>query len=540
MHWFVLGFLVLLESALILVLLQGMSRFLIGWLRWPLWLALVAISVAGARYVINQPAKEADLAFTAPPYATYRTFLLTMSVTVPASLLILGAVSFLRWQRRGLLLVRWPVTWRHSLILVLVSFCGMVVTAIANDWFVRRSLRDLEQQSRQAALSVKPPDCPREENAASIYLDLGARPELSTKELPDFAKDRQKLLSSEWQKYFELNAVVVDRIRAAAQLPCCRFDLDWSDADPLAPYSEERALRSCVRALASEGLAAALKGDVSLAVRDAAALRRIVEQLCGDPRGIIHLLAKSAEDAALSITEAALYQRPLTAEETEALAHRPGFEFRQAMAPFFTWEEAERYRFTSMLYLGTTISEKDYKLPGHRQATAAVLFGQRLLYARDDLTAVPLIFAELKRIAAYQYHEKIPDRERVLPGGAKVVDSIYPMLTLFRMHIQADAGRVLTDFALHLSAEGLVDRILAEGPGVVPAGERPIDVRNAQPMRIAVKDGGVIVYSVGTDGRDDGGEEQRGFSGDLTFCFGEAYKRRRLTPPEIERDQALD
>jgi hypothetical protein len=42
-------------------------------------------------------------------------------------------------------------------------------------------------------------------------------------------------------------------------------------------------------------------------------------------------------------------------------------------------------------------------------------------------------------------------------------------------------------------------------------------------------DGGLVLYSVGPDGKDDGGKEfdKDTKLGDITFCLGDAYKARR-------------
>jgi hypothetical protein len=52
----------------------------------------------------------------------------------------------------------------------------------------------------------------------------------------------------------------------------------------------------------------------------------------------------------------------------------------------------------------------------------------------------------------------------------------------------------------------------------------PPDPFDGKPLRMAARDGGVVLYSIGPDGRDDGGapwdNEHR--TGDLTFRLGEA------------------
>jgi hypothetical protein len=69
----------------------------------------------------------------------------------------------------------------------------------------------------------------------------------------------------------------------------------------------------------------------------------------------------------------------------------------------------------------------------------------------------------------------------------------------------------------------------------------PIDPFSARPLKLLSKNGGIIIYSFGGNQRDNGGAEDKAVpfnsDDDETFCFGEAFKERRLTPPEDSDSQ---
>ena len=76
----------------------------------------------------------------------------------------------------------------------------------------------------------------------------------------------------------------------------------------------------------------------------------------------------------------------------------------------------------------------------------------------------------------------------------------------------------------------------------VPLGDRPVDPFSGEPLKIVAGDGGVIVYSVGPNRRDDGGVEVESNSlRNITVFLGTAFKRRNIkgaVPEGQERDRS--
>jgi hypothetical protein len=89
----------------------------------------------------------------------------------------------------------------------------------------------------------------------------------------------------------------------------------------------------------------------------------------------------------------------------------------------------------------------------------------------------------------------------------------------------ADLGVAMTSHKLnHGSYPATLDALKA-GPFL----RLTFDPFDGQPLRMVAADGGLVLYSVGPDGKDDGGKEDDASTklGDITFCLGAAYKARR-------------
>lgn len=98
---------------------------------------------------------------------------------------------------------------------------------------------------------------------------------------------------------------------------------------------------------------------------------------------------------------------------------------------------------------------------------------------------------------------------------------------------EADARACLSDLALAAAAYRAKngrypDRPEDLVPDFVPA--VPIDPCDGRPLRMRAVGEELLLYSVGRDGRDDGGAERdyrQGFEGDITFCLGPGLWRER-------------
>jgi hypothetical protein len=565
MHWLIVASILAVEGCLVVVVLQLLARWLWVWIRWPLWIVLVVASslTAAATFdvvgdnlrhtILGGWHSEQDLLGFQAPYPTYRLFLLSSISAVPVLFVILGIASLLRWKSGGFQLLVWRASWRSSVVALGIASGVSLLVVTANDLWICTRIRAVDKESRLLAASSAPPICSNEENAASIYKEIGPlSDQLKENGLPDATDNVELLRSEHWSDYLSRNADLARRVREGSTRSRCRFEIDWSDPDPIAEHPELHDIGASIRLLYSQGRRALLDGDVKLGLDNAVALRRIAEQLNEDPRRLAQLLANTAEGLAGDAIEHLIYVHRPTPEEVTQLI-RPGFEFRQSLNSATIRQQAEYYRMLAMAYFGLVVDPDDRKIPGFSLMHAAVLTRNRLFYANDDLRALPLIFAEVKRRCAVPYGQPLEGNNNALwfyayrCGGATIAKSMDPVVySSITYHVRADMRRRLVDFALVLAEDGVVEEILAKGPDVaVPIANRPTDIFDDKPIRIVIADGGVVVYSIDVYGEDDGGSEGvpasvsgKGYLRDMTFCFGQAYKVRRLTPRKKDEEQS--
>jgi len=550
MRWVILALVLATEATIVVLLLQMLARWVWVWIRWPIWLGLIFLAFVAAGTVAEAWGRNAgswngkwdaaqDLLSFEALYPTYRLMSLSSLAGIPVWLLCLGVISLLRTKNGGLRMLVWSVSWKSSLVAFAAAIGLLAGALLVNDWRLCRGIRSLESQSRLLARRVAPPQCSQDQNSAPVFLDLAAFTEqLKERELPDPSDHLQVLRSDEWGEYLACNLDLADRIRAAAARPRCRFDIDWSDANPIADNPEFSILPLCLRLLYRQGERACFDGDIDLGLQNAVALRRIAEQLSEDPRFNSQILAHAAEWHAAKLIEHILFLHQPTPGEVARLV-RPGFEFHKGLPAACVWQEAEHYRMLAMMYFGTVVKPEQQKRFGFRMIHSAVLARDRLLYAGDDLRAVPLEFTEIKRGSEVPYGSKsIPAAKPAYrPGGAKISRAMEsPIAMLGTVCYRADMRRRLADFALQTAQRDLVGQMLAGAPDdIIPPANRPIDLFDDKPLRIMLADGGVVMYSVDLNGKDDASVD--GYARDMTFCFGEAYRLRRLTPPKKGSDE---
>jgi len=557
MTWVVLASILLFEASAVICLLQALANCFGVWLRWLLWFAMLLASLFAFAWVLSAideavvrnsatwPRGRSELSFRAP-FQTYRLMLISSAAGPAAFLLILAMASLLRERRGGLRLLFWTTSWRSSRVALLIASSVLLIALVVNDRWVCHRVGKFAIESLKLGAIVEPPPCEDAENGADI---LRPTEELSQslirRGLPDPQENFELLRGSGWTEYLARNAPIAQRARDAASRRCWRLDGDSFEPDMAAEHPEVLAVADCTRLLLYEGHRALLDGNKELALSNAEALRRIAEQLIRDPRETSHSVAIAADSAASRLIEHLLYVYRPSAEDVTRLI-QPGFEFRKSLIDYCTWQQAEHYHALSQYYFGLLATPEERRLPGFRFLHEVILANYRLLYAHDDLHELPKMFAEIKRQARLSYPELLAENNKVKyfffdpTGGATVTCLATGIYTPIAMHSAAEMRRRLCDFALVLSQRGLVDEILSENPAdVVPPDERPLDLFDGKPIRITRSDGGVVIYSVDLYGEDDGGTEGipasvsgKGYLRDMTFCLGEAYKTRRLTPPK--------
>lgn len=560
MRWAILAALLVMEASAVLLVVQILARCFWVWVRWPLWIVLVVASLAAADAAITRLSGQSvvatgdweaakQLVRLDAPYPTLRLYVVSLVGAAPVLLVLFGLLSLLRWKRNGLKLIVWPIGWQSSLTGLAISFGLLLVLLFENDNSVWRMIQAREKESQTLAQSIAPAPCSDDENAAPIFVELGAAKEISQKSLPDPTDDIERLHSGDWTEYLTRNRDLAEKIRQAASKPHCRFDIDRSKADSPTETSEIEHARECLRLLYWEARRALLDGNVPLGLANAVALRRSAELLAQDPGTKTLLLATAAEHLAGDVVEHLLFVHQPTRHEISQLVNH-GFEFHKQLPANSVRQHAEQLELFAKRYSGQAIDANDLPLVNVPLVLTVLRAERRLLYAADDDRALPQLFDEFRRRTAVPYGKASANAKETMDdftdrlGGAGVTDAALARVnTLAESLAQADMKRRLVDFALGVARKGLVDQVRSSGPyRAIPPAKRPIDLFDNSPLKALAADGGVVLYSVDRDGKDDQGTERlpKSTSWDMTFCFGEAYKARRLSSQQSDLDRQAD
>jgi uncharacterized iron-regulated membrane protein len=161
----------------------------------------------------------------------------------------------------------------------------------------------------------------------------------------------------------------------------------------------------------------------------------------------------------------------------------------------------------------------------------------RVFFLRGELDSYRWHMSRVQSLAAYPYHESRArwadfEAEGRQPTGI-LTRLLLPSLTRVGANTaRAEARSRLADLAVavarhRLKHGGYPAKLDDLGPESAPL--LVVDPFDGQPLRMIQADGGLVLYSVGPDGQDDGGREfdQQAKTGDITFCLGEAYQVRR-------------
>lgn len=161
----------------------------------------------------------------------------------------------------------------------------------------------------------------------------------------------------------------------------------------------------------------------------------------------------------------------------------------------------------------------------------------------EDLISKQANMRVFREIASRPYHEI---GENLNKWEASVETNLGGLLTALanpniRPYVtkatESKANYRLASLALAIAAyQAKKGRYPAQLDNLVPdyITKIPTDPFDGKPLKVTAIEGGLVLYSVGVNGVDDGGEEYNRVNktGDITFCLGKAYKDRRLKPDQ--------
>ena len=326
------------------------------------------------------------------------------------------------------------------------------------------------------------------------------------------------------------HGVTLDLVRRAAVHDVCRFDRDWTRPDFTLRLPEIQDLRDEGRLLALAARAAAVEGRAADALADTIRLHRLASHADGTVL-VTHLVALSLRGMARETLGAVLPRlspADLPLLDDPALvdlgAPPPGL-----IAPLLG-EEAlllatcadvatKRTTLTGLrteLGMGAAgdadgwdvVPDAAYRvffLPAEAAGIGDLMRRFQVVAASPDFSTKGLTaWGAAAATVGTDARLRGPLATRLLPGLGSIENAqvrAEALASAVPVAIAATRMRLVTG-SLPDSCAALVPRFL----GAVPADPWAVDA----PLRIGAREGGIVIYSVGPDGVDNGGPEVRG------------------------------
>lgn len=275
-------------------------------------------------------------------------------------------------------------------------------------------------------------------------------------------------------------------------------------------------LRACATLLRIHAAREAQAGRIDSAIQDIKSIRLIARH-AGQGQVLIEgLVALGCDAVAMAATEDVL---PFITDERslEQLLIAPNDEHRNLRTRMFRGEEASAVLFLTDVYssnstslsafrpLGVILADAEISAIRGIFQDAASVADQDSLKAVSDLKALDARRYERRKLGGIVYSIVIPPVQRPIERSIEV-ETLQQInnLAIAARKFYLRTGRLPAHFE-ELIAAGLIQQI-------------PIDPFTGNPIFLTQKQDELILYSVGLDRRDDGGEHVRGK--DRTFRIG--------------------
>ena len=406
----------------------------------------------------------------------------------------------------------------------------------------------LRSEAGALAVFVAPPAVREADNAALVYEQAfeavpaeDSYPPEWKERLQDWQKEPEAHLGEAgFVEYFERNEPAMKLFRAAAELPACRFDRNFAQPSVNMILPELTKMRAGARLLAADARTRISRGDLAGAAGDIGALRSMARHMRSDPILISLMVSMAIDGLADGAVERWLASDGLkSTEQLSTLRPALAVSLRHDLLRSFRMEEATGLAAfadlsTGSIGLQVLASGDDHVLRSfNREAQGA----WRVFFLRGELDSYRWHMNRVQSLVAYPYHEsreRWGEFEKAGREPAGILTSLLlPALTsIAERSARSEARTRLAELGVAVERfrlqHGRHPAKLAE----LFAGSAALaitDPFDGKPLRMVQADGGVVLYSVGPDGKDDGGREfdNQTRTGDLTFCLGGAYKARR-------------
>jgi hypothetical protein len=443
--------------------------------------------------------------------------------------------SLFRWT--------WPIVRPILAVLVVLGLAAYVVTNVTAGRELERELSLIRQRGEPLTLAeAAPPPVPNDENAALVYEQAYQRLPRRVEYAPRVATLREQRLAQQDEKtlsdFFSAKperrgGVTMAQVRQtlagtedalalarqAAAMPRCRFPVDWeAGAGALFPHYPK--LRSLARLLAAHAVVSAEDGRTREAVADLKAVVGLARH-CGEPVLIGQLVQYACMSFGTDALRRVLDVSSLDEEEARQLA--------QALADVELYAPFERALMTERAFglWGFDLWRRDPRqlllmVQGDEDAWPIfpVRVVQMVLRCEPVLKKDQIFYLRYmaENVALARQHRHIPQPGLPSDEGdiplyatiSRIITPVYSSVHNKRDETIARLGLAQWALALHVYRQqnGRYPENLQEADALLDRG-LPGDPFSEQPFVYRREGGGYLLYSVGVNGRDDNGGNDR-------------------------------
>jgi len=477
---------------------------------------------------------------TLRPWYTYHWFLFWFSWTAcSAAGIVLVLVAGLR--RRGGAspgAASWP---RGKLALGLVAVLLLSWITFWNlDLSIKGRLASLRAEAGALALSVAPARPAESENAASVYRQafdaLGKGDDLPPEfgqgwtdwtnghgSTADFDPADPKLAA-----FLARSEGAMSLLRRAAAMPACYFDHDYGRPSIWMLLPEMTDSHRSARLLALDARVKASQRQTDRAMEDIRAVFGIARHSTASPILISLLIAAGSDEAGVTALEAVLNFSQPSAGQLAGLDLSPPGMLQRNLPRALRMEEVFGVSVAVDIGLADDPLALGYLLAVTAPAEPFVA-GWRVFLSQDEVAAYRGGVREYQRLADLPYYAvaaewKTASQPESICRRGILAKALMPALgSCAKRLAQGDARHgvayVAVAAARYRAEKGrlpeTLDALVPEYLPAVPRG--PFD---GKPLRMVVRDGRLVFYSIGPDTKDGGTafDEEKG-TGDITFSL---------------------
>ncbi len=436
-----------------------------------------------------------------------------------------------RSLRTSMPVVHWPIPW------LAISFAGallaawMAMAALERD--LERWASDLRTEVNGMVASVVPPPLAADANAATLYREARwlSRTAFRIDEeyMRLFGDNPLPVASDEVADVLKRQAPLIDLIRRATEREECRFNRDSSRPRHSMLVQETVEMRELARLLLLSARRQAVDGHPAEAIADGARLIRMGEHLARDPLGISSHVGMVNDGLALT-TLAEVLPQVTHADQLNAI---DPLRLSQASEKLSAAKSALLFDEAMGLTNAADIADKRigwskfYDQTLTRSSGSETLFGllwvdpfYRNFVLRGDVDDFRRRCRRDIQRMSYLFHfdHRDPDaRRRDLAASSKLDGAgLYSQLFMpafsklngagWRSEARRNvAGVLLAATRYRLATGALPESLEALVPEYLPYAPVDVFAQDNALLKLVSTDGEWTVYSIGDNGRDDGG-----------------------------------